>query len=254
MTTLIQLDNVAKHYGANAVLRGVSLSIAEGEFVSIMGASGSGTSTLLNIIGALDTQYTGDARVAGRDLRVLDDRAVSTFRNTSIGFVFQAFHLLPHLTCGQNVALPAYFVSGRRGLGESQNRKAAGEAEIEQQVIRCLGRVGLLHKKDEFPLHLSGGERQRIAIARALFNQPKILLCDEPSGALVSKTGAQIMGLFQRLNRETGVTLIVVTHAPEVSALADRIIQVVDGQILAGGASTASSSSTVTSSGAGTPA
>ena len=216
---MITLRNIQKRYGPNIVLRGVDLDIADGEFVSIMGASGSGKSTLLNVIGALDSQYEGTATVAGHDLQKLSDRAISAFRNTTIGFVFQSFHLLPHLTCGQNVALPAYF------------NRAMTEQDIARQVDVCLEHVGLSHKKGEFPLHLSGGERQRIAIARALFNSSKIMLCDEPTGALDSKTGAQIMDLFGSLNRKTGVTLIIVTHAPEVSALADRVIHIVDGVI-----------------------
>jgi putative ABC transport system ATP-binding protein len=216
---MIVLEKIVKRYGQNLVLRGVDAHIKAGEFVSIMGASGSGKSTMLNIIGALDTDYEGDARVAGRDLRALPDREVSAFRNTTIGFVFQSFHLLPHLSCGQNVAMPAYF------------NRSLTEKDIAKRVAECLERVGLSHKRDEFPLHLSGGERQRIAIARALFNTPKIMLCDEPTGALDSKTGAQIMKLFEDLNRDTGVTLVIVTHALEVSELADRIIHVVDGQI-----------------------
>jgi ABC-type lipoprotein export system ATPase subunit len=234
---VIRLRKIIKRYGTNQVLRGVDLDIKDGEFVSIMGASGSGKSTLLNVIGALDTDWEGEASVAGSDLRKLSDRAVSSFRNTTIGFVFQSFHLLPHFTCGQNVALPAYFVrrkeptaAGASTPGPALNRNMS-EADIGKKVAECLERVGLLHKRDELPLHLSGGERQRIAIARALFNSPRIMLCDEPTGALDSKTGAQIMSLFEQLNRATGVTLIIVTHSPEVSALADRVITIVDGVI-----------------------
>ena len=216
---MIELTEIRKAYGKNVVLRDVSLTIADGEFISIMGASGSGKSTLLNVIGALDRQFEGTAVVADRKLRGLRDAEVSAFRNTTIGFVFQSFHLLPHLTCGQNVAMPAYF------------NRCMTEQEIDQQVEVSLEQVGLLHKRRETPLHLSGGERQRIAIARALFNKPKIMLCDEPTGALDTKTGAQIMDLFEALNRETGVTLIVVTHEPAVSKRADRVICIVDGRI-----------------------
>ena len=217
---MIELTDIRKSYGKNPVLRGVSLRIDKGEFISVMGASGSGKSTLLNIIGALDRRFLGTAVVAGQPIRKMRDREISEFRNTTIGFVFQTFHLLNHLTCGQNVGLPAYFNS------------TMTEQEIEEQVQKSLDKVGLLHKQSEFPLHLSGGERQRIAIARALFNRPKIILCDEPTGALDTRTGSQIMGLFENLNRETGVTLIVVTHDPEVSERADRVIRVQDGHVV----------------------
>ncbi|HIA04658.1 MAG TPA: ABC transporter ATP-binding protein [Myxococcales bacterium] len=217
---MIKLTNIEKSYQTNLVLRGVSLNIEAGEFISIMGVSGSGKSTLLNVIGALDRRFEGEAWVAGQELKKLGDREISNFRNITIGFVFQSFHLLPHLTCAQNVALPAYFNS------------RLSETEIGGRVETSLEQVGLVHKRSEFPLHLSGGERQRIAIARALFNAPKVILCDEPTGALDSKTGHQIMELFQSLNRETGVTLIVVTHESSVSELADRIIRIEDGKVV----------------------
>lgn len=216
---MIRLTNVRKSYGQNPVLRGVDLYVAAGEYISIVGASGSGKSTLLNVIGGLDRSFEGTAIVGDKNLHTLSDRAISEFRNTTIGFVFQSFHLLAHLTCGQNVSLPAYF------------NPRLTEREIAQQTETSLQKVGLLHKLSEFPLHLSGGERQRIAIARALFNQPKIILCDEPTGALDMATGAQIMDLFESLNKGTGVTLIVVTHEKAVSHRARRIIRVVDGHI-----------------------
>ena len=220
---MIRLSNIRKAYGNNLVLRGVNVDIDDGEFISIVGASGSGKSTLLNVIGGLDRDFEGTAKVAGNDIRAMGDREISVFRNTKIGFVFQTFHLLNHLTCGQNVALPAYFNSQMT------------EQEINRQIDKSLDRVALLHKRAEFPLHLSGGERQRIAIARALFNSPRIILCDEPTGALDTKTGNQIMQLFESLNRDTGVTLIVVTHDVEVSERADRVIRVQDGHIISTG-------------------
>ena len=220
---MIDLRNIKKSYGNTPVLRGVSLKIDDGEFLSIIGASGSGKSTLLNVIGALDRSFEGEAEVAGRNIMKLKDNDVSRFRNQTIGFVFQSFHLLNHLTCGQNVALPAYF------------NTAMTEKQIDDRVGVSLEMVGLLHKRRERPLHLSGGERQRIAIARALFNKPKIMLCDEPTGALDTKTGDQILELFETLNRETGVTLIVVTHDHDVSKRADRIIKIEDGHIVSTG-------------------
>ena len=216
---MIALTGIKKSYGDNPVLRGVALFADAGEYLSIVGSSGSGKSTLLNVIGGLDRGYEGTAVVAGRDLRTLSDRAISEFRNTTIGFVFQSFHLLTHLTCGQNVALPAYF------------NPRLTEKEIARQTETSLDKVGLLHKRAEFPLHLSGGERQRIAIARALFNRPALILCDEPTGALDTGTGAQIMDLFESLNRDMKVTLIVVTHEKQVSNRARRVIRVVDGHI-----------------------
>ena len=217
---MIRMTDIKKSYDkANLVLRGVSLEVADGELLSIIGASGSGKSTLLNVIGGLDRTYAGTAEVLGKDLRKLNDRQISEYRNQSVGFIFQSFNLLNHLTCGQNVALPAYF-----------NKKLT-EKDIDTRIDKSLDRVGLLHKRGQFPLHLSGGERQRIAIARALFNEPAIILCDEPTGALDSKTGEQILSLFETLNRDTGVTMIIVTHSKSVSRRADRVIEIVDGLI-----------------------
>ena len=219
----ISIHNVSKTYGTGYVLKNVSLDVEEGEFISIMGASGSGKSTLLNIIGALDTNYDGQASINGADLRNLSDSEVSRFRNETLGYVFQSFHLLNHLTVAQNVSLPAQF---NPNLTNSQ---------IDAYVVESLAKVSLGHKAGESPLHLSGGERQRVAIARALFNQPKIILCDEPTGALDSNTGEQILRLFEELNRETGVTLVIVTHDRSVGARADRLIEIVDGKIVSTG-------------------
>ena len=215
----ISLQNVSKSYGNNEVLKNVSLEITDGEFISIIGSSGSGKSTLLNILGALDTTYDGNAYIDGKDLRSLNDSQVSRFRNETLGYVFQSFHLLNHLSVAQNVALPAQF------------NERLTTSEIDVLVVQSLKRVGLAHKADESPLHLSGGERQRVAIARALFNRPKIILCDEPTGALDSRTGEQILTLFETLNREMGVTLIIVTHDADVSQRADRVVEIIDGAI-----------------------
>ena len=220
---MIQLSNLVKTYPSQPnvqVLKGVSLRIGDGELVSIMGTSGSGKSTLLNVIGGLDRHFEGTAIVADRDLKKLSDPDMSHFRNQTIGFVFQTFNLLPHLNCSENVRLPAYFM-----------REVRGEA-LEKRTDEALDAVGLLHKRVARPLELSGGERQRIAIARALFNKPKILLCDEPTGALDTKTGDKILALFEALNRERGQTVILVTHEPRVSERADRIVRIEDGNIV----------------------
>ncbi len=222
---IIALSGVRKTYEPERedsyVLRGVDLEIGASESVSLMGASGSGKSTLLNLIGGLDRDYEGEARVLGRDLRRLDDRELSRFRNLSIGFVFQSFHLLPHLTVRQNVSLPASF---------NRRRSAASVAGL---VGDALERVKLTHKADSLPTRLSGGERQRVAIARALFNQPSILLCDEPTGSLDQRTGAMILDLFGELNATAGITLLLVTHDPGVAAEAARIIKLEDGRVIA---------------------
>jgi ABC-type lipoprotein export system ATPase subunit len=217
---MIELDNVRKSYEGQEVLRGITFRVNAGEFISIMGMSGSGKTTLLNIIGGLDRDYQGSALVDGREIRGLEDKTLSMFRNQTIGYIFQGFHLLPHLTCAQNVSLPAYF------------NQALNEEQIATKVKINLELVGLLHKHDELPPHLSGGERQRIAIARALFNSPKIILCDEPTGALDSQTGSQIIRLFENLNRDTGVTMILVTHSESVSAHASRTVLIEDGYVV----------------------
>ena len=218
--SMITLSDIRKTYDSHPVLRRVSLRVDTGEFLSIMGASGSGKTTLLNIVGGLDRSYEGSALVDDVEIRRMDDRTLSNFRNQSIGYVFQSFHLLPHLTCGQNVALPAYF------------NQQLNEEQIASRVHKNLSLVGLSHKTDELPLRLSGGERQRVAIARALFNQPKIILCDEPTGALDTKTGAQIIALFEELNEAMGVTVILVTHSEAVSAHTQRVIRIEDGVVL----------------------
>lgn len=199
-----------------AVLAGVDLHVKAGEFVAIMGRSGSGKSTLLHILGGLDTDYEGDVTVAGTRLQGLNDAALATFRNRSVGFVFQSFHLVPGLSALENVCLPSFF--------------APAEAFSRPQGMQALERVGLASKASRQPQQLSGGERQRVAIARALFTQPKVLLCDEPTGNLDASTGGEIIELFKSLHRE-GLTVLAVTHEERVSAAAQRVLTLANGSL-----------------------
>ena len=222
MTALIECRELVKTYTMGDMtiraLDGVSLSIEEGEYVAIMGASGSGKSTLMNLLGALDRPTSGLLRVAGEDLGKLGADAVARFRNRTIGFVFQQFNLLARTTAAENVALPLVY----GGVPHSERRRRA-LARLEQ--------LGLGERTDHQPSQLSGGQQQRVAIARALVNDPKILLADEPTGALDSKTSDDIMAIFDQLNRE-GITVILVTHEQEVADHARRQIVFRDGKIV----------------------
>ncbi len=222
---VITIDNVSKFYGKGAaraqVLTDVSVKVEPGELVSIVGTSGSGKSTLLNVIGGLDREYTGEVTVLDQKYTGLSDNNLSRLRNNQIGFVFQAFNLLDHLTCWENVALPAFF-----GKHPGDARKMAQDH---------LERVGLEDKFNAKPGNLSGGQKQRVAIARALFNKPDLLLCDEPTGNLDTKTGQQIIDLFSSLNKNMGITVIIVTHELRVSGVADRCIRLEDGKVISNG-------------------
>ena len=204
------------------VLRGVDLDVADGEFVAVVGRSGSGKSTLLGILGGLDTDYRGTVEVGGHDLHKLPDAALSAYRNASIGFVFQAFHLLDHLSCRDNVALPALFVRGR---------EAASDAVARARAEELLARVGIPEKADAKPSTLSGGQKQRLAIARALFHRPALLIGDEPTGNLDSTTAEDVLALFTGMCRDDKVTLVLVTHDPTIARAADRVIEMRDGLI-----------------------
>ena len=221
----ISLRGIKKSYPSGKlethVLRGIDLDIDAGDAVAIVGPSGSGKSTLLNIMGGLDSQYTGKAHVAGQDLDQLNDRQLSLFRNQKVGFVFQQFNLLEHLSCQENVAIPAVFAAG--GVADPQGRAHA-----------ALERVGLGDMGPKLAANLSGGQKQRVAIARALFCQPEILLCDEPTGNLDSRSGRQIIELFTELNRNEGVTLVTVTHETRVSEAASRVVSIEDGLLQSG--------------------
>ncbi|GIU42762.1 ABC transporter ATP-binding protein [Shewanella algidipiscicola] len=218
---MINVKQLVKSYQMGELpvlaLRGVDFSIQANEFVAIMGPSGSGKSTLMNIIGCLDKPTSGSYCLNGQEVSQLDDDALSAVRNKEIGFVFQSFHLLPRLSALQNVLLPLRF-------GEH----ADDSTDYAQQL---LARVGLSERQDHRPNQLSGGQRQRVAIARALVNRPTILLADEPTGALDSKTSVEIMALFTELH-QAGQTIILVTHEEEVAAYAQRIIRMRDGDIV----------------------
>jgi putative ABC transport system ATP-binding protein len=203
------------------VLRGIDLDVAEGEFVSIVGASGSGKTTLLNIIGGLDRGAEGTIRVAGKPIPELNDRAVSDLRSGTVGFVFQAYHLLDHLTVAENVALPSLF---------SRSSDAMAESGLERRIAEVLEVVGLSERGDDRPAKLSGGERQRVAIARALLLRPAVLLCDEPTGNLDEETGASVVDLFKKIH-EGGVTILVVTHDQKVFRTAERSLRLKDGTL-----------------------
>ena len=198
-------------------LRGLDLEIAPHEYLSIMGPSGSGKSTLLNVIGLLDRPDRGRYELDGRDVTALSDEDLTRIRREMIGFVFQFFHLVPRLTAAGNVELPLLFGGTPR-------------AERRRRVADVLAAVGLSGRATHRPSQLSGGERQRVAIARATITRPKILLADEPTGNLDSKSGTQILDLLDRMNDE-GLTLVVVTHDPNVARRADRVIMMVDGRI-----------------------
>ena len=200
------------------VLRGVDVEIARGDFVALRGASGTGKSTLLHLIGGLDTPNAGEIVFAGRNIASFSDRQLTDFRNRRGGFVFQAYHLLPELTALENVCLPARVA--RISAGDTSRR--AGE---------LLARVGLKDRMDHKPSELSGGEQQRVAIARALINDPELLLADEPTGNLDSHTGSEIMELLQTLRAEKQTTLIIATHDSKVAAGAPRVIELADGLI-----------------------
>ena len=198
-------------------LKGVSISIERGEYVAIMGPSGSGKSTFMNIIGCLDTPNAGEYWLSGQEVSKMSDDALARVRNKEIGFVFQTFNLLPRATALHNVELPLVYA----GMGKA--------ARLEQAKA-AIEKVELTHRMTHKPNELSGGQRQRVAIARALVNNPSILLADEPTGNLDSKTGAEIMALFERLHKG-GNTIVLVTHEPDVAAFAYRSIHIRDGRV-----------------------
>src|SRR3989304_2379899 len=220
---LICLENVSKVYGSGTVqvdaISEINLEISSGEFVAILGPSGSGKSTLMNIIGCLDRPSEGSYMLDGEDISHLSDERLARIRNKKIGFVFQMFNLLSKHTALFNVQLPLVY----SGIGPDERR---------EKSVRMLKKMGLEGRMHHRPHELSGGECQRVAIARALINEPSILLADEPTGNLDTKTGVEILSLFKRLNSEEGVTLIMITHNPEIAEEAGRKIFIRDGRIV----------------------
>jgi putative ABC transport system ATP-binding protein len=219
---LIEISNLKKRYSSGddvvEALRGVDILINEGEFITIMGQSGSGKSTLLSVLGGMNHPTTGEVEMAGVKLYDLPGEKLADFRAQKLGFVFQSFHLIPYLTAIENVMLPLAIVK----MSSKDKKSAAGKA---------LERVGLGNKLDRLPNQLSGGEQERVAIARAIVNNPEILLADEPTGNLDSKTSEEVMSLFRELN-DSGQTVVMVTHNPENGKYADRTITLRDGMVV----------------------
>lgn len=221
--SLIKLENIKKSYPLGEemleILKGISLEINAGEFVAIMGPSGSGKSTLMNILGCLDKPTSGKYFLDNKEVGTLDNDDLATIRNQKIGFVFQGFNLLSRTSALENVELPMVYA----GVPDFERHKKA---------IKALKAVGLEKRMDHQPNQLSGGQQQRVAIARALVNEAPIIFADEPTGNLDTKTSVEVMELFTKFNKELGRTIILVTHEEDIAQYADRIIKVVDGEIL----------------------
>ena len=216
---MIKLTGIHKSFGVLEVLKGIDLHIKEGEFVSIVGASGAGKTTLLQIIGTLDTAHEGEVVINGVDIKKLSDKQLSAFRNKELGFVFQFHQLLPEFTALENVCIPGYIA-----------RKDS--KEVEEKAKELLTKLGLQDRFHHKPNELSGGEKQRVAVARALINDPKLILADEPSGSLDSANKKELHSLLRRLCDDYGLTILLVTHDNELAGTSDRVIEMKDGVIV----------------------
>ena len=225
MAPVVQIKDIHKIYDSGEVpvhaVRGVSLDIHKGEFVALMGASGSGKSTLMNLLGCLDRQTRGEYWLDGIEISKLDRNELADLRNQKLGFVFQGFNLLARTTALENVELPMLY---------GRHRKLSMD-EIRERALHCLEIVGLANRADHFPNQLSGGQQQRVAIARGLVNSPQVLLADEPTGNLDSKTSVEVMGVFQKLN-DQGITIVMVTHELDVASYCKRNLILRDGVVV----------------------
>jgi putative ABC transport system ATP-binding protein len=221
---VISISGLCKRYPGSEVdvLKGIDLEIESGDFVSLVGRSGCGKSTLLAIVGGLDSGYEGKVLVESHDLSSLGDGDLARYRRDSVGFVFQAYHLLDHLSCAENVALAARFGSG----------STSGTTDERRRAVEVLDLVGLPGAADRRPTRLSGGERQRVAIARALFNRPTLLLLDEPTGNLDTATGTEILGLLSTLHRDLGMTILAATHDRAIETAGRRLLRMSDGVLV----------------------
>lgn len=221
---ILTMKNIVKEYvmgdEISRVLKGIDLTVEEGEFLAILGPSGSGKSTLMNIIGCLDVPTSGEYILSGRKIADQDEKSLAHIRSKEIGFIFQSFHLLQRQTALENVELPMIYANVK-------------EKERKQRAMEVLEKVGLKDKMDHYPNQMSGGQQQRVAIARSIVNNPTILLADEPTGALDQKTGAQVMELFHELNDE-GRCIIMITHDVHIAQHAKRIVRILDGNISEG--------------------
>ena len=231
MKILIETKDLKKSFTTKAgelqVLRGIDLSIKEGEMVGIVGASGVGKSTLLHILGALDKPTSGNVFCNGNDIFSLDENSLASFRNKSVGFVFQFHHLLPEFTALENVMMPGLI---SMGLGV-QGFRDLSYKEVTERAERLLNELGLLERRGHRPGELSGGEQQRVAVARALILEPKVVLADEPTGNLDTTTGEELFNLLVHLNKEKGITFVIVTHNESLSKRCHRVLKMVNGRV-----------------------
>ncbi len=218
---MLKAQNIHKSFGKLEVLKGINLNVEKGEIVSIVGASGAGKSTLLHVLGTIEKPDMGSILIEGKKVSELNDKALSVFRNKSIGFVFQFHHLLPEFTALENVCIPA-FIGGK------------GKKEAEKEAMKLLEFMSLTDRADHKPSELSGGEQQRVAIARALINKPAVVFADEPSGNLDSQSSQVLHKLFLSLREQFNQTFVIVTHNKELAAMADRKLVIKDGLVISG--------------------